>query len=216
MTKKYQILGVGLLVCAVYGAIAASASLAAEWLVGGNKILAALTATNTAEVLFEDSGSGLAIVCSMLFDGTIGPGGGDNVTSILTLAGVEVTAAAPLLCKREAVCEESATEIEWSPVGLPWKTTLILLTTLFEDLFFSMKYKFACLVLKVLVSDECTTPNEAGGGSGFLATNVAGGVELSGKAIPSANCTAGGNGSGVIQFVSSLVTSPEGLVAVSE
>jgi hypothetical protein len=214
---RYRVLGVVLLAVCALSAVASSSSFAAEWLVGGAKILMALPSKTTAEVLFEDKGSGVAIVCSMILDGTIGPGGGDSVTAILTLAGVEVTKAAPLLCKRQAVCEESAVDIEWFPSGLPWKTTLILLTTLFEDLFFSASYEFSCLVLDVEVGDECTTPNEAGGGSGFLITNVAAGAEISGSAIPSANCTIGGKGAGVINFLAgSVVTSAEGLVAASE
>src|SRR5580704_4676511 len=104
------------------------------------KILMALPLTTLMEVEFEDEGSGEVILCSMLMDGTLGPGGGAEVTAILSLGGVEVTRAAPLLCKSLKVCEESTTDVEWSPAGLPWKTTLVLRMISSEDLFFSASY----------------------------------------------------------------------------
>lgn len=218
MIKTYCLLTVALCTVFIVGVGAVSSAWAAEWLTGGSGIMQ-LQATIKGNVEFEDEGNGNeSITCSVVFDGTVGPGGGDNVTEMLTPGGVLVDLTNPLLCTSKAVCEESATDIELAPEGLPWKSTVILNSlSRLEDLWFSAKFWFMCLILGIKAEDECSTKSEALGGSGFPVENETAGVAIIGSSSPKLNCTLGGEEKGVVTFrVGSLVTSPGVTLAVSE
>jgi hypothetical protein len=135
--KKSYLVGVSLVAMFAFLAVgAASAFAAIEWLVNNVALAAAVKSETEGELnLITRSGTTLenVIKCSGIFDGMIGPGAGDTVEKLLTLAQVEVTAAKPLSCA--VVTDENSTlnceaglNAEVSAVNLPWTTTLELMT----------------------------------------------------------------------------------------
>jgi hypothetical protein len=151
----------------------------------------------------------------VLFDSSVKPNGEGEITSLLTLAGVEVTLSSPVLCKSTtgSACEENATDIEVSPDKLPWHTLLVLAgpePEIYEDILYSAEYVVICLDLGIKVSDECTTQSEAAGGAGIKLLNVTGGVEIEHGApiTPYSNCSDGGKEKGKIEFAAENLTTP--------
>ena len=210
------------MLCAIVTVSAyAAETLLAEWLVNGGVVSSSLPSQTTGELLLVDTKANFGIACSMQLVGSVGPDGVDEITTVLSLAGATVTLAAPLLCKTSVFCEESATDIEFAPENLPWHTLLILTAPepeAYEDRLYSASYFASCLILGIKVSEECTTLNEASGGSGTIVLNVTGGVETE-PAInltPLSTCTTGGSEAGEILFAENLTTSTEGTLAISE
>ena len=222
--KKFQIVGLALVavlaLSAVLVASASAATLLAEWLINGAAVTTAKPSTTTGELTLEDTSNKGGVVASGILVGTVGENGEDSITEVLTLAGVTATLAAPILGKKAAgsVCEESATDIEISPEGLPWHSLLALSSeTTFSDSVFSAGYNVSCLVLGIKISDECTSPTIAAGGSGSTVGNVAGGVEITGEATPLANCSIGGTGTGkIVPSAGNVIASSAGTLTVSE
>lgn len=151
--SKIRILGVALFAVFAFGAISATAAFAeSEWLVEGKPITTAEGALNAETVgeltLIRYSASKSAtvlteVVCSGIFDGTIGPGATDKVTSVLTLAGVAVgvLGGTALMCnvtKDEGGltdCETgTANALVWAE-NLPWTTAITLSGSTFLDTF---------------------------------------------------------------------------------
>ena len=221
---KYRIVGLALIAMFAFSAIfvasASAATLLAEWLINGAAVTTAKSGTVTGEFTTEDTSNKGGAVCSVILVIILDPGGEVIIVEDLSLSGVTTSLVAPILCKKSAgsVCEESATDIEMSPEGLPWNGLLALSSeTTFTDSVFSESYNLSCLVLGIKISDECTSPTIAAGGSGFSAVNVTGGVELTGEAIPLANCSIGGTGTGkVLPSAGNLLSSTAGAVTVSE
>ena len=56
-------------------------------------------------------------------------------------------------------------------------------------------YEIECLVLGILVTDECKSEDEE-----VLVKNVTAGVEMTGADSPLENCSIGGTGSGTVEF----------------
>jgi hypothetical protein len=169
----------------------AETTLLAEWLDGGASITA-LASTETTEILsLNDTSNGSVVFCELVLEGSVGPNGEGEITELLTTGGVAVTLTAPLLCKRGAVCEESATDIEASPEGLPFHTLLFLAENgSFLDLIIKASFNMTCLVLGIKISDECTLTNAAGAVSNGLF-----GVEASIFVLePLGTCSIGGAG----------------------
>lgn len=214
--KIHRLLTVGLCTTFIVVVGAVSLASAAQWLAGGAPITMALPATIRAEVEFEDEGNGGAtITCSFILEGTIGPEGAGVVTEMLTSAGVQVTLSAPLLCKRERLCEES-TSTELAPEGLPWNFAATGNATFPGILLFAAKFWMSCLILKIRAEDECTVRSEEMGGSEYFARNAFAGVEIAGSANPNLSCTVGGAGKGRMTFIRSLMTSPSVILSISE
>jgi hypothetical protein len=224
MSRRYLIAGVVLSVTLVCSVIVPTVALAettllAEWLVNGSAVTALLPVEKVVEALYIDPRNGAHILCtSYIRDGSMDPSGVITWTATLTLAGTEVTLTSPLLCKAVAGCEESATDIELSPEGQPWHGLLILTEGgAFKELLFGASYFISCLVLGVKISEECTGPSAAEGGSSVSVSNVTGGVESTGPETPLANCTVGGKETGEVEFLAgNLLSSSEGTVTVSE
>ena len=214
--KKLQVMLLALVAVAALGAVmAASASaettLAAEWLEGAVAIPTAQASTTTGSLLLEDNkafGTKGSVTCSAILDGTVGPGGVDSITAVLTSAGASLESLVvgkSLLCEADegSACAKATAEspIEvWPTATLPWKT-LAFLTEAggFRDGVFGAGYEVLCLVLGVNLTDECTTaaasfPIENGTSIEVLVPN--GAVQS-----PNANCTVGGSGAGVNQAV---------------
>jgi hypothetical protein len=225
--KKIQILGLALVAVFAFGVIiAASASaeefLLAQWLVAGALVTSALPSLSEGEILLHNTKTGLHIVCSFHAEGTIGPNSLDTITEVLSLTGVKTgtplaNETEALLCKSVAGCENSATDIEVWPVGLPWQTEVELAepSGKFFDLIFKAKYELLCLVLGIASSEECTA---AEGTAAEVVNAAGGGVEAAEKpASPNASCTIGGAESGEnVPLAGNLTTSSEGAVTVSE
>jgi hypothetical protein len=218
--KKIQTLGLALAALFVFSAmLAATASaeitLLAEWLAAGAAITTALASATTGEILLEDTKVPLigkvAVVCSGILDGTVNANGVDEITKVLTLAGVEtgtpLVAGTGLLCTTQTACENNA-DIEVWPLGLPWPTLLFKMESgAFLDLVAKSGYEVACLVLGA-VSDECTSTDTE-----LLVQNGATGAETpsGSKAEPLANCSQGGAGAGNNETVGkALITLTEG------
>jgi hypothetical protein len=145
-TKKFQLVGVALVaVFAVLGMAVALASAApvfllAEWLINGVAIAAGTTHptdSEGSEILFEETILGIKIdvLCSEIFDGTVGANGADMITELLALAGgAAISLTNALLCTNSANCPEPL--VVW--INLPYKTTLELMEeegNFFADLF---------------------------------------------------------------------------------
>jgi hypothetical protein len=207
--KKIQILGIALVALFAFSAISASlasaeTTLLAEFLLNGAAITTTVATEGSGELILEDNKAGLGVTCSGILDGNVSADGKDEVTAVLSLAGVAVTLAAPLLCKSHKFCEESATDIEASPENLPFKTQLELTEAgAFRDIVTSASYFTACLVLGIKVSEECTTVNGS-----YVVKNVAAGVEAVGAVTPNGTCTTGGANAGELTFVAGNLLKP--------
>jgi hypothetical protein len=215
--KKIQMLWLALVAMLALSAISASlasaeTTLLAEWLLNGAAIATTVATAGSEELIFEDNKAGLGVTCSRILDGNVSGDGKDEVTAVLTLAGVPVSLAAPMLCKSHKFCEESATDIEAALENLPFKTQLELTEAgAFRDIVTSATYFTSCLVLGIKVSEECTIVNGS-----YEVKNVAGGIEAVGKVTPNGTCTTGGANTGELTFVpGNLLTATGGTLSVS-
>ena len=207
--KKLQMFGLALIVMSAFSALtvasaSAEVTLLAEWLLNGAAIVVLTPAMWTREVLFVDP-LGVHIVCSYILDGSVGPNGEYEITKVLTLAGVEVTLTATLLCKTVSQCEESATDIELSPEKLPFHGLIFLME---NGTFLAREegtFSLSCLVLGIKVSEECSST-----GSTYEGLNVTGGVEVGGVGTPLWNCTGGAEKGEVEPLAGNLLTLTEG------
>ncbi len=179
--KRLRFVGVGAALLAVVAmsamAMASSASavtfLLASWLVGGANVTATTLVESTGELLLENeksfAGPASLEKCSGLLIGDVGPNSADDVTEVLTLAGVLVGApltGTAITCVLEAICESSSKV--WA-VNLPWLTEVELweespTVSGFVDLLMphtggvSVGWYVECKTALLTVSEECTTP----------------------------------------------------------
>jgi hypothetical protein len=216
--RKIHILGIALVAIFAFSAVVASmasaeTTLLADWEIGGVVVTAETPTTAEGEIQLEDTKAKLGVTCSGKFIGTSGPNGIDLVTEVQSLTGTQVTLTAPLLCKSHKFCEESATDIEAAPEGLPWTTKAYLTEAgTFRDLTIKATYSTSCLVLGIKVSEECTDENAS-----YELKNVTGGIEAVGAATPDGNCTTGGAGAGEVTFLAGNLLKPTagGTITVS-
>jgi hypothetical protein len=204
--KKHHVLGLLMLALLAFSAVmAASASaeitLLAEWLVKEKAIITLTSAEVSGELLLEDTGVKGHVICNGIFDGSVGESGEAEITEVLSLAGakIELVAGKWLICKSTtgSACEESATDIEVAPDGLPWHGLLFLMENgeMLLVLNSVVTYTVVCLDLGLKITDECTA---AAGTSGKI-VNSATSAEEKGEATPKANCSLGGKETGVIE-----------------
>jgi hypothetical protein len=229
--KKIHVLGVALvavLALSVVGAVSASAA-TLQWLANGKAITSALASETTGSITLGST-NGLKIkieavvLCSGKFDGTVGPGGEDEITKVLNLSGVEVTLAKPLTeCENVKTCTSS----EVSPVNLPWLTRLELSGTEAAPEFLDIieqgaggaepGWEVVCKTSLGTVTETCTAPT-----TDSVLTNDTGesdvlGVFPTGSGRNTANCSVGGAGTGFLESSStdeaglSVLTSGEAL-----
>lgn len=189
----------------VASSAAAETTLLAEWLINGVAVTSSTSVEGTGEFIMEDAKAGIGVICAGSAVGTVGPDGAGETTEILTLGGVIISLATPLLCKSHKSCEESATDIEAAPEHLPLSGALELTQAGGFRAFAiaSADYFVSCLVLGIKVSEECTTTNVS-----YQVVNVTGGVESVGKGEPAANCTVGGVESGELEFAPGNLLKP--------
>jgi|SRR5580693_3507591 hypothetical protein len=219
--NKIHVVVMGLFAVLAFSSLAASSAFAltfelAEWLVAGTKVEAELPSEVTGEILFEDN-KFAAIVCDGILDGTIGPNSQGRITKILNLAGEEIgeLTGSGLLCATEKTCESSTTDIEVFPMKLPWDTEveLDIETKVAYVLVLGAERTYECLLLGILGEDACTV-----GETETEVDNVTGGVELKGHSEPLGNCSIGGPGSGLVEFITgkNLLASKEGTVEINK
>jgi hypothetical protein len=207
--RKIHILGIALVAMFAFSAVVASmasaeTTLLADWEINGAIVTANTATTAEGEIQLEDTKAKLGVTCSGKFIGTVGANGVDSVTEVQSLTGTAVTLTAPLLCKSHKFCEESTTDIEASPEGLPWTTKAYLTEAgAFSDLTVKASYSTSCLVLGIKVSEECTDENAS-----YELLNVTGGIEAMGAALPDGNCTTGGSGAGEVTFLAGNLLKP--------
>jgi hypothetical protein len=202
--KKLRVLGLALFAVFAMSAIAASAAYAeeeanAEWLSNGNPIAAAAAATVNMELLITEVFlmKNFSILCSIRFDGTVGPKFEDLITEMLNLSGelIRELVGNGILCEVREGCEGTVDSELW-PELLPWET---LLTLMADGTFLDhvhVAFEFTCLFLGVLATDLCEGLTSA------RMVNVAGGVEpvfSAGAGTELLECTSGGANSGTIE-----------------
>ena len=139
--KRIHVVGLALVAMVALSAIIASTSsaavtfLLAEWLIGGEKMTAALAVEQSGELnLINTNASGLGIrveiLCTGILDGTVGPASAGEITELLNTSkeAISLTALSGLAlempnCTNTKNCTEP---LVWA-VGLPWKTELELM-----------------------------------------------------------------------------------------
>jgi hypothetical protein len=214
IVKKIQMLGVALVAMFAFSALVASVAFAeptllAEWLIGGQSVLTLTLAKYTFSALLSDTSNGSDVVCSWVYDGSVGPNGEAEVTEVLTLAGTVVTLTAPLKCESAAVCEKSTTDVEVIPENLPWHLLLVLMESngKFLEIWIGFANTIDCLVLGLKITDECQSENAA-----VEVSNVTGGVEAAEEALtPLGSCSIGGAGTGeFVPLKGNLLTTTSG------
>ena len=135
--KKYQavllaLLAVFAVAAVTAGTASAETTLLAEWLITGAPVMTLTASQTSGELLLAVLVLGIEVVkilCNGIFDGSVGANGEDEITEVLTLAGVligkELTGTA-LICEVEVSAgKECGTVGELAEVwidGLPWHT----------------------------------------------------------------------------------------------
>jgi hypothetical protein len=218
--RRYITLGLLLSIsyCALFAVTASGTEfLLAQWLVAGSPLAAELPSLIEGELVTRSIIFGYSIDCSLHAEGKLLPESQLATLEVLTLSGVATgtpLSGQAILCKAVAGCENSATDVEWWPTGLPWKLEVELEAPSERFvLLFELGFEMKCLVLGLATSEECSW----GPGTGSMElVNVAGGVEAKGTSTPLGNCTAGGTESAELEFVAgNLLSSAEGAVSVS-
>lgn len=170
--KKIHLIGLAAIAVLAFSALAVASASATTlvWLANGKKIEEALKSETVGEIelfnLETAVGTKATVLCSGTFMGTVGPGGEDLITSVLTLASegsVEITLAAPLTtCTNVEGCSKP----QVAPVNLPWLTELELMEpktgeVLFLDIITSggagePGWEIMCEPLGILFEETCT------------------------------------------------------------
>jgi hypothetical protein len=206
--KKIQILALALFTMLALGTVATSAfaeeEVNAQWLAAAGPILAALAATTTTELLLEESviGAKAAVLCIVLFSGSVGPGMEDEITKMLNSAGEQISeleTGLGLACEAKETCAASP-DAELRPEELPWNTLVDLMNPSgkFLDLI-HIKLVVNCLIMGFNVADLCE-----GLTSSELKNVVGGSVEQIFSAAvgtETLTCNQGGEGTGSIATV---------------
>lgn len=217
------------------GPAAAEATLLAEWLVAGAGIPNGVEKGIEIESTFRFAdtkalGGEAAVLCSVIFDGTLFPNGEGLITlavnlkdeAVAELEGLALLGVGPPStdCVKLSVCAEGSAEspFEVWPSDLPWLILLVLEGTAFLILIFGPAYQVLCLVLGMNVEDECAVTETT---LEVLNDPETGDAEIpaEARAEPRAHCTLSKEATGLITndllaFV--LLTSLELLTVSSE
>jgi hypothetical protein len=166
--RKSYVVSVVLVTTFAFGALAAARAgaaefLLAEWLVSGLGVITELKVESGVELLLEDPSNGLAVLCSALFVGWVGPNSLEFISEVLTLAG---GVGSSLECVAQKGCESSPSplltfvnlsEIE---VELMIEGTEIFFVSLFlpHSGGGNPGWKMECTVLDRKTIYECSAP----------------------------------------------------------
>jgi hypothetical protein len=137
--KKIHVVGITVLAvfaCSVM--VAASASAATlQWLAEGVKITEPLASETTGELELVNTstiiGTEVGVLCSGIFDGTVGPGAEDTITEVLNLSKEKIELGVRLITC--TVTKGTCGTATLAPEDLPWLTELELMGTETEPLF---------------------------------------------------------------------------------
>jgi hypothetical protein len=190
----------------------------AEWLINGNSVITSTSVETSGRISMEDTSYRIAVICTWALDGSVKAKGEGETTQILNALGELITelggsGTLALLCASGTTCEESS-DIEVWPKGMPFHTTLYLSESgSFLNLIGKIGFEIQCLVLGILVTDECALENALG-----EVRNVTFGVEAQIFVLePLGSCTLGGAGRfDVAPQGGNLETSSAGTLSASE
>jgi hypothetical protein len=218
--RKVQLLGTVLVALCALGVFLTASAFAlefelAQWLANGSFLLGSFGSETAEEFSLENTEAKTGILCSALFEGTLGAEGRDEITKVLNLSGVEVPqldesgATGGLDCVALSPAKTCETGSEFWPLNLPWVTELKLDKQVEEyyDLFvlngngLRPAYAILCLFMGASINELC----EMGENSGGKVVNVTGGVEPTGLAEPLGIC-GGKSGIADITATGGLVT----------
>ncbi len=164
--KKSRLVGVAFMAVFAFLAISAtSAFAAAEWLVEGNALSAAMPAETEGSLKLLTFNKGVeenSITCGGIFDGTIGPGAEDSIAKLLNASMEEISLSIPraLICpvtvdKTSALNCKAGENAEVYPANMPWPTLLELMTTNVLDLISKEPgYEVKCKTLTGLTGES--------------------------------------------------------------
>jgi hypothetical protein len=194
-------------------ALSAASAMALEstWLVDGAKPAAAVPMDFTFTEVIEDTKAGpfgedTAIECLGTGGGAIGPGPADRITNLTTVE-----------CLPKKLCGTSP--IGYSGLKFPWITKIELINGVFYDDIVGevgeVEYLTICTVLGIKLEDTCKLAL-ARAKLENSGSNVKAVFDSSDPNQPAANCSRGGNGTGLLSG-ENVFLSTEGLTfAVSE
>jgi len=208
--RKIQLFGIALVALCAFSSFTAVSAFAAlefepaKWLKNGVAITTTESANTEGELLFLNLLNGAELLCSGLFEGTVGANGVDEVTAVFALGATSPTLELDekgengILCTALKTCEKPAAgeDTEIWPVNLPFKTQLDLdkqEPTLFFDLAIGNglgagkefpAYLILCLVFLVNVEELC----ESLIGTFGEVSNAATDVEPLGPLVPEGTC----------------------------
>ncbi|MGA7704084.1 MAG: hypothetical protein WB998_04225 [Solirubrobacteraceae bacterium] len=156
--KKIHILGAAVIAILAFGVVGAVSASAAQWLADEKPITEALASTIEGEITLGFTNMGKLgikskVLCSGMFDGTVGPGAADSITEVLSLTDVLVTLSAPLTCTPVETCTSATV----APVGLPWKTELSSVT---DDELFNGGWEVVCKTTLGTFEETCVSAEQ--------------------------------------------------------
>jgi hypothetical protein len=125
--KKLQTVGLALVVVCAFGAILATSAFATEWLSKGAAIAAALPADTLGILVLTDTVIDEQAECSVLFEGTVGPGAAGTITKALDLMGNENALDCFVTALHGAACAQGELATI-TLLNLPWNTLVVLVT----------------------------------------------------------------------------------------
>jgi hypothetical protein len=174
-------------------AVAASGASAHEWLtLAGLKVTSATNATTTGTLEWRnvkipalEGGGEIVVLCMGQFLGTVGPGAVDSVTLVENLsAGEQDKLKCEISKSTNSICKVGTLVIV-TPLGLPWKTELVLegTTILDKTTATTVGYEVNCNG----IANKCTNTEELS----RLKANVAAGAEFEFFSSRKATCTFG-------------------------
>lgn len=156
MTRT-RLIGLALFAALAISAVAAATASALQWLLDGRPIAKAVGVETPESLLLADlaaPGGTLAINCSLVDKGTVGPGE-KGEASTLAVTRCEFQRGDNALC-------EASGAVTVLPVNLPWLTLLLSVGGVTHDMIFGdahpLGWNVTCTVAGILkVVDECTS-----------------------------------------------------------
>jgi hypothetical protein len=184
--KKIHLLGfalVAMLAFSAFAAVSASAeiTLLAEWLINGVGVVTLTSVETKGSLELTDTATAFGSATSLCpdtgegaFDGTVGPNGEDEITEVLTAAGLAVgtdvagtLTGTGLKCLGVKICAAEA-DAEVFVANLPWHTLLFLMESgaMLDRIFGSGAgkepgYELVCLIGGIPVTDLCEGPTSS-------------------------------------------------------
>jgi hypothetical protein len=172
--KRNRVLRVALLAMFAFGVLTASASavtfLLAQWLFNGAAVTTALLteAPGELEIVNTDFGSLgviVKILCSIIFQGWVGPESLDHTSEVLTLTSVLVSneelVGQTAECSNTQNCENPQA---W-PDGIPGETEVELMVDgneeAFVDLLFNFGWYMECTTIGFKIAELCSAAETA-------------------------------------------------------